>query len=171
MLNYIILNYFGRQHYIAAINEGGINFQDINIKKNDISIYAENRKKTIINLTIKEQLIKFGYWDIKPKQFYPNCYLTGLPKLSDNNNNDDISCKYKLRGIIASSRVLSYKPFNLMLFIGYDINKFIELNLTGLDIHKKRFNHEVIGITVLKMKIKDEKINSYEVIDNNFEYW
>ena len=201
-LNHTHTSYKKWVHYVAAINEGGINFQDINIKKNDISIYAENRKKTLHNLSINEQLAKFGYWNIKPNQFYPNCYLLKLTSndntsndntsndntsndntsndntsndntsndntSNDNNSNDNT---YKLRGIIASSRVLGYKPFKLMLFIGYDINKFIELTLTGLDINKKRFNHEIVGISVNNMKLVDKDINSYEVIKNNFEYW
>jgi len=110
--------------------------------KNDISIYAINRKKTINNLSIKEQLIKFGYWE--GKSFYPDCFF-------DENNN-------KFNGIIASIKIKSDKNNKYaMIFLGVDIQKYIQLNIIDFKPNNSGFIG-VNGIGYYKSK-KDQLLN------------
>jgi superfamily II DNA or RNA helicase len=84
--------------------------------KNDGSIYALNRQKKIYNLSIKEQLKKYGYWI--GKDFYPNCYL-------DKDNN-----QIKFNGIVASVRFKSKNNIKTaLIFLGISTSNYIHLNI------------------------------------------
>ena len=111
------------------------------IKSNqDISIYASNRRKKLGELSLQEQMIKYGYWDMKTKDFFPNCYL----KISKDN--------YEFNGIIASVRIKINKPEKgekkekdskrMMIFIGVGTKRYIQVNISKI----KNYNKNIIGI-------------------------
>ena len=53
----------------------GVDINTIINKKRDCSVYAENRRKKFDNLSQVEQLTRYGYWDMKEGEFFPNCYF------------------------------------------------------------------------------------------------
>jgi DNA polymerase III alpha subunit len=109
--------------------------------KNDVSIYAINRKKKINNLSIKEQLIKFGYWE--GQDFYPDCYY------------DETSNKFN--GIIASIRLLRSKEGKFaMIFLGVSIGKYLQLNIIDFKPNGRFIG--VNGVGYFKSK-KDKLLN------------
>jgi hypothetical protein len=109
----------------------GVEINDVK-NKTDISIYASNRRKKIQTLTIQEQLKKYGYWNMVDDKFFPNCYLII--------NNED---EYEFNGIIASHRMFNYKDKkDVMLFIGVESRKYIQVNITNA----KYFTNKFIGI-------------------------
>lgn len=97
--------------------------------KNDKSIYGLNRQKKIYNLSIKDQLIKYGYWI--GKEFYPNCYF-------ENNSN-----KITFNGIIATINVKTKdKVKTALVFLGVGTSQYIHLNINNF---KSKFGY-FIGI-------------------------
>ena len=99
----------------------GINVHDKTLKKDDVSIYATNRRSKIIKYSPLQQLKTFGYWDMINDDFFPNCYL------------NIIDGKYHFDGIIASSRFKKYgKESILMLFIGVASRKYIQININNI---------------------------------------
>jgi len=109
----------------------GVDISNIHNNK-DVSIYALNRKKKINNLTLKEQLGKYGYWNITNDDFFPGCFL---------NIKNNV---YEFNGIIASHRMIRFnKEKKLMLFIGVEKKKYIQLNISNV----KFFNNKFIGIS------------------------
>ncbi len=93
----------------------GVDIEKTILKQKDCSIYAECRRKKFHNLTIEEQLKKYGYWDMKPYEFYPKCYFY---KRQD---------EYCFSGLIASMRVLNHKPYVMVVYVGVSPGKFIEV--------------------------------------------
>ena len=94
----------------------GVDVEKLIIKQNDCSIYASNRRQKFTQLSIKEQMIKFGYWNMKPYSFYPNCYFY------------EKNGEYYFSGLIANMKILSYKkPFVVVFYIGVSPGKFIEI--------------------------------------------
>ena len=67
------------------------------------SVYAENKKTKFLDLTLEEQIKKYGYWNMKRNEFFPNCYFY----LKDD--------EYLFGGLIASYRNLSSKPRELFV--------------------------------------------------------
>lgn len=109
----------------------GVDLSFTNIQKNDVSIYAMNRRKKIGTLTPQLQLQKYGYWNMVNSDFFPGCYL--------NIEGDN----YDFNGIIASHRLINSKnEKNLMLFIGVETKKYIQVNISNI----KFFNTKFIGI-------------------------
>jgi DNA polymerase-3 subunit alpha len=109
----------------------GVDLSNIHNNK-DVSIYALNRKNKINNLTLKEQLGKYGYWNITNDDFFPGCFL---------NIKNNV---YEFNGIIASHRLIRFnKEKKLMLFIGVEKKKYIQLNISNV----KFFNNKFIGIS------------------------
>jgi hypothetical protein len=109
-------------HYYEA-KIAGIDYSKELLKKDDVSIYAHNRKKKIDTYSPKEQLQKYGYWIINHDNFFPGCYL--------NIHNNE----YKFNGIIASSRIKSNKKDNkklIMLFIGVEKHRYIQVNINNI---------------------------------------
>lgn len=99
----------------------GIDVYKKNLKKDDVSIYATNRRKQIDNYSPLHQLRKYGYWNMINDDFFPNCYLS---------IENDI---YHFDGIIGSSRLKKYgKDSSLMLFIGVSKKKYIQININNL---------------------------------------
>lgn len=90
------------------------------------SIYAENRNKNILNLSIEEQLRTYGYWKMENKDFFPNCYSF----ISDG--------KYYYRGIIANTRLIFRKNYKYInIFIGVDKSKYLEVLIKHDNINLK----------------------------------
>ena len=81
------------------------------------SIYAVNRRKKISGLNIYQQLRTYGYWEMRTKDFFPECYLREI---------DDEAIEF--RGLIASSRTIS--KTKTLIFLGYDTDKFLEIIAT-----------------------------------------
>jgi hypothetical protein len=85
-------------------------------------------------------MIKYGYWDMKTKDFFPNCYL----KISNDN--------YEFNGIIGSVKIKINKPEKgekkekdskrMMIFIGVGPKRYIQVNIIKI----KNYNKNVIGI-------------------------
>ena len=109
------------------------------------SIYAKNRGKKIEKKTIKlEQLKSYGYWIMDNDIFYPTCY--GFIK------ND----YYIFKGLIASSRIIHCgKNKKLLLFVGIDKHKYIEIIINGYFDYD---NRKVIvkGKGIIKQSIECE---------------
>lgn len=87
--------------------------------KNDSSIFAQNRQKKINNLSIKDQLLKYGYWT--GKEFYPDCYF-------ENNSTNSI----KFNGIIASIRLKTRNKIKTaLIFLGVGTQKYVHVNINN----------------------------------------
>jgi len=93
----------------------GVDVNNIINKQKDCSIYAEARRKKFYNLTKTEQLTRYGYWNMKKGEFFPNCYFY---KKKD---------EYLFGGLIASVRMLNYKPKLYVCYIGVGPGEFIEI--------------------------------------------
>ena len=93
----------------------GVDVNTIISKKRDCSLYAQNRRKKFNNLDTKEQLTRYGYWDMKKGEFFPNCYFY---------KKDDI---YYFSGLIASLRILDYKKKKIVCSLGVSDGKYIEV--------------------------------------------
>tara|TARA_Y100001936_G_scaffold57368_1_gene56392 strand:- start:730 stop:3609 length:2880 start_codon:yes stop_codon:yes gene_type:complete len=93
----------------------GVDVHNIINKQRDCSIYAEARRKKFNNLSKEEQLTRYGYWNMKKGEFFPNCYFY---KKKD---------EYLFGGLIASVRMLNYKPKLYVCYIGVGPGKFIEV--------------------------------------------
>ena len=118
-------------HYYEA-KLAGVDYSKELLKKNDISIYASNRKKKIENYSLHEQLRKYGYWIIIDDDFFPGCYI--------DIKNDET---YYFNGIIASSRIIKHKKNKkILLFIGVSKQKYIQINIENI----RYFDNKKIGI-------------------------
>jgi hypothetical protein len=119
-LNNCVSSYKKWVHYYEA-KLVGIDFSKEMLKKNDISIYASNRKKKIELFTPQEQLRKFGYWIIHKNDFFPGCYYSFKKEI------------HSFNGIIASSKITKFgKNKNLILFIGVDKKKYIQIIIENI---------------------------------------
>ena len=153
VLNHSQSSYKKWVHYCEA-SYANVNIRDQCLSKNDVSIYANNRRKKIITLTHEQQLKKYGYWHIDDNSFFPNCFV-----------------KYEkdiviLNGIIACSRVLANtdkKEKSCVLFIGVGKQTFIEVIANS-----KKFNSSCIGITGKGKIIVSNKEKIIEMITFNF---
>jgi hypothetical protein len=126
--------------HLYEARRAGVDVYKKNLKKDDVSIYAVNRRKKIINYTPLQQLKLYGYWDMIGDDFFPECYL----------DVDLINGVYKFNGIIASSRLkkTSNKDSLLMLFIGVYCQgkKYIQVNINNYNKVKKYFDSKMVGI-------------------------
>ena len=154
----------------------GVDFRNISFKKHDVSIYASHKKKKFTTLSIEEQLRKFGYWDFHNKEFFPGCYCHNLENSNKSNNkdNDNYKAKYKFKGIIASSRILSYSYKNpvTVYYIGVAPKKYIEV-ISMIKPNKKQHNYnrdsigiEGVGIFCNKNGLKQYS-NKFLVLESN----
>ena len=110
----------------------GVDYTKQVLKKDDVSIYATNRRRKIESYTPFQQLQKYGYWLMTTDDFFPGCYYT----LDDNGNRH-------FNGIIASARVTRHKKAKkVMLFVGVGKQHYIQLNIENI----KFFDSKKIGI-------------------------
>ena len=92
----------------------GVDVEKLIIKQNDCSIYASNRRQKFTQLTIKEQMIKFGLLGYETAySFYPNCAYF-MKKMVN----------YYFSGLIANVKILSYKkPFVVTSFLHWSVSR------------------------------------------------
>lgn len=125
---------------------------DINEQK--LSIYAIARRKKVVASSPIELLKSQGIWS-NDTSFFPGCFLKHLE--------DD---KYTINGLIANSRILSYKKIKkAVVFIGYAPRSYIEVIISGryLPIQSS------VGIWCVAKQIST---NSYEVLSSSsVKFW
>ena len=139
----------------------GVDIKNYIEKNQDISIYAENRRKKFNDLSKIEQLQKFGYWDMSSKDFFPNCYFYKKEKKeknSDGKNSDGKNLdEYYFGGLIASLRVLNYdKKMKIISYICVGAGKYIEIIFVG-----KFYNSKHYGVKG-RAKLLDEEQQIYQ---------
>jgi len=119
-------------HYYEA-RLAGVSVTKELLKKDDVSIYANNRRKKIQNLNYHEQLQKYGYWIMNSSDFFPGCFLNIV---------NDV---YHFNGIIASLRLSKGSKKSgskLLLFIGVGKKQYMQVIIENL----KYFDRKSIGI-------------------------
>ncbi len=122
----------------------GVDVSNYIKKSNDISIYAENRRKKFDNLTMEEQLRRFGYWDMIDNSFFPGTYFY---EKEDN--------LFYFCGLIASLRILDYSKKTIVCNICVSPHKYIEVITKG-----KYLNPNSIALKG-RANIIDKKLNTY----------
>lgn len=93
-------------------------------EKRHTSIYAKHRRETLQTASLKMRVTKLGSWSASSEDvaFYPECGVE--PHSAES---------AQLRGLIASSRVLSYstKQRRAVLLVGYGPRKYVEVLVSG----------------------------------------
>jgi len=109
----------------------GVDYSKQLLKRDDVSIYAVNRRKKIETYTQLQQLQKYGYWMMQSDDFFPGCYYRV---------EGDV---HYYNGIIASHRVTKHKKNKkLMLFLGVGKKKYLQLNIENI----RYFDCKKVGI-------------------------
>jgi hypothetical protein len=135
----------------------GVDYAKQILKKDDISIYATNRRRKIETYTPFQQLQKFGYWIMYNDDFFPGCY-----------HRIDADGNHAFNGIIASSRVTHYKKGKkVMLFLGVGKKKYIQVNIENI----KFFDSKKIGVEGIGKPLTsiDKKCSILTV--TNYQYY
>lgn len=128
----------------------GVNLTQF-FEKKDQSIYAQARQKMITCKTSKEELYKYGYWNMKHGRFFPNCYLL-------NRNNI-----YHFRGLIASSRCIKKGNSRIkVMLICVNVGKFIEIISENTNGAKKM-------IVKGKATLDKKEFDIYKAIEISYE--
>ena len=87
----------------------------VHAQTEELSIFAQNRRKGVVDLSLEDQLRQFGFWD--SDAFFPGCYL-------HESSGGDI----EFNGIIASSRTFrSSSKHTYIFFIGVGPGEYIEV--------------------------------------------
>jgi superfamily II DNA or RNA helicase len=94
----------------------GVNILNKQLKKDDVSIYANNRRKKLDCYSPQEQLLKYGYWKMDSLSFFPDCYLQITNGI------------YSYNGIIAAFRYKNKKEI-LLVYIGVGPRQYIQVNI------------------------------------------
>jgi len=158
-------------HYYEA-KCAGVSYKDDTLKKQNISIYACNRRKKIKKLSYEEQLREYGYWEMITDDFFPGCYFRvnceSSNESSNENSNKSSSNSVEFKGIIASQRMLrnyedKAKP-NIVFYLGVKKGLYIELLIEECKGFSSR---KYIGVSGVG-KVVDEKIKSYQSISYQF---
>jgi len=113
------------------------------------SIYSQNHYNKFLELSIENQLKKYGYWLIKNDLFYPDCYCHWI----ENN-------KIEFKGIIATKRSLG--STKLVVYLGYDFGKYIDCFIENPKYHKN-----IIGITGTAI-LNDPLLNTFLITQYNY---
>lgn len=135
----------------------GLNINNDSQYSKSISIYAENRRKTIkkemISAEPSKQLLKLGIWKSIPL-FFPGTYIY---------RKDD---RWFIRGIIASSRIISGydKIKTACIFVGVGPKEYIEVIVNGKNI----FMLNKVGITC---KAIEKSAKVFEVSTKDAIFW
>ena len=115
------------------------------ILKNNGSVYRENRIESIYTLSHDEHYKKYGIWNIKNKEFYPDVMV-----LLKNDN-------YYFRGIIGQTKVLDGI---IIYFLGIGYKKYIEIVINSKNFNKYNYQKYIIqGFG----KLKNENYISIDV--------
>ena len=116
--------------HIYEAKMAGVNVMNILNKKNDKSVYAINRRKKFNDLSIDEQIKRFGYWDMNKYNIFENCYFYKRENI------------YFFSGIIASLRIIGFgKKKTIICSICVGKGYYIELL-----IKNKYYNKNSYGI-------------------------
>lgn len=141
--------------YQAKLN--GVDINKDRLCKDDVSIYALNRRKKIENFTPQQQLLNYGYWNIdNENNFFPGCYYY-------KKDND-----YYFNGIFASMRLKNNpnpleKTKYAMIYLGVGQNKYIQINIDKI----KCIDSKKIGIIGVGKPITDlDKLCDIITTDN-----
>ena len=121
-LNHCQSSYRKWVHYYEA-RCAGVEVSKLTLKRNDGSIYSENRKRKFFDLTQEEQLRKYGYWNMISDDFYPDCFYKLISK--------DGKTYIEFIGLIASHRFLTRyvngrKITKITVFFGVGLQKYYE---------------------------------------------
>ena len=110
----------------------GVDYTKQILKRDDVSIYATNRRRKIESYTPLQQLQKYGYWIMSTDDFFPGCY---------HKVNEDGT--HQFNGIIGSARVTRHKKAKkVMLFVGVGKKRYLQLNIENI----KFFDSKKVGI-------------------------
>jgi len=144
--------------YEAKLNDVDINKEILN--KDDVSIYALNRRKKIENLDIHHQLRNYGYWTMYDNSFFPGCYYYKKDG------------SYHFNGIIASLRMKANpdpkeKTKYAMLYIGVAPKKYIQVNIDKI----KYIDSKKIGIIGIGNPVSDLDKLCDIITTNNFTFY
>ena len=153
VLNHSQSSYKKWVHFYQA-KLAGVDISNKLLSRNDVSIYATNRRKKISTMTSLQQLKNYGYWEIENTDFYPDCFCTIENK------------KIVFNGIIASARVLNSgdkKEKNCVLFVGVGTNYYIEVIAPA-----KKFNASSVGITGVGITTKSKNETIIQIEECNF---
>jgi DNA polymerase III alpha subunit len=143
-------------HYYEA-KLAGVDYTKSLLKKDDVSIYASNRRNKINDYSIQQQLQKYGYWIMKNNDFFPGCYFH-----SKENGT------FHFNGIIASLRMIKMnKNKRLMLYIGVDKKKYIQVNIENI----KYFDNKKIGIEGIGKMISNEDKICYIITATEYKFY
>jgi hypothetical protein len=119
------------------------------------SIYAKHRHTSLQTASLKVRVAKLGSWASEATDcaFYPDCGTTPVSATS-----------VRLRGLIASSRVLSYgeKERRAVLLVGYGPRKYAEVLVVGRFLPIQG----AIGITCLV-----EREAGGSLVSREFAFW
>lgn len=98
------------------------------------SIFAQNRRKKFHNLSHEDQLRKYGYWDMKTADFFPDCHFSLIQ-----------GTFVSFRGIIASVRTIrSHKQKKKhVVILGVHKNHYITVEWINSIFHPF---HQYIGM-------------------------
>ena len=132
VLNHAQSSYKKWVHYYQA-QLASVDVENKLLSKNDVSIYATNRRKKINTMTALQQLKNYGYWQFNNTDFFPNCFCEIQEK------------KVVFNGIIACARVLTSSDKNdknCVIFVGVAPHHYIEVIAPA-----KQFNSSIVGIT------------------------
>ena len=157
----------------------GVDIHNETLKRDDVSIYAQNRRKKMKNMNAHDELRNFGYWTMKNELFFPGCYFRKFGN----------QCNF--RGIIASHRFLKsqftdskerrrrhqaqtmnqFKPWRdepkkLVVFLGIEKNVYIECLIENV----RYFDSKKIGLHGVGIfeTPKDIKFRTLKVISHCF---
>ena len=101
------------------IYEAKCNYVSVNNKKHK-SIYSINKQKKMDNkITLLDQLKNFGFWKMENTDFFDGCFCFETEGM------------FIFKGLIASSRVLNYKQRTIVLLVGVEKQKYIEVVISG----------------------------------------
>lgn len=153
VLNHSQSSYKKWVHFYQA-KIAGVDITNKLLSRNDVSIYANNRRKKISTMTALQQLKNYGYWEIENMDFYPDCFCTIENK------------KIVFNGIIACARVLNggdKKDKNCVLFVGVGTNHYIEVIAPA-----KKFNSAAVGITGVGIPTKSKNETIIQMEECNF---
>jgi len=144
--------------YEAKLN--GIDLNKEKLNKDDVSIYALNRRKKIENFDVFQQLRNYGYWNMVNNDFFPGCYYY---------KKDD---SYHFNGIIASMRMKNNpnpkeKTKYAMLFIGVGSRKYIQVNIDKI----KYIDSKKIGIMGIGKPVSDLDKMCDIITTDNFTFF
>ena len=109
--------------HLYEAKRAGVNISSIVTRTDGGSIYSESRKKKFSELSTEEQMRRFGYWNMRTAEFYPDCYFY---------EKDD---EYLFGGLIANGFMTAAITFRLI----QQSNGFQTTSSGGHGINKLRW--------------------------------